>query len=223
MAIIHHDTPLAQVVIAEPTIITLLNRFGIALGVGDKTVEQVCLNHNIDPAFFVTLLNTFVNEDFLPERSLSSFDPQVLVDYLSKTNNDYRDFLLPNIERHFELLVKRGGNTNNNLMLIKLFFMEVKNEVLARIDYDRSEWFPMLTGEKPDTAPSPEARYHNDSIETKIDDLIHMFIIHLSGDYDLNLGYAVISSIMSFRKDIKMNNRIRNSLLKPSSHARHSS
>jgi regulator of cell morphogenesis and NO signaling len=54
-----------------------------------------------------------------------------------------------------------------------------------------------------------------DSIEDKINDLINMFVIHLTGDYDLNLGHAVLFAIFSLKKDIKQNNRIRNRILRP--------
>ena len=57
------------------------------------------------------------------------------------------------------------------------------------------------------------------AIEDKIDDLINMLIVHLKGDYDHNLGYAVVVAVLSLKKDIKQNNRIRNRILWPISQA----
>ncbi len=42
-----------------------------------------------------------------------------------------------------------------------------------------------------------------------------MFIMHLSGQYDLNLCYGVIVAIITLEKDIRQNNRIRNRILLP--------
>ena len=64
-----------------------------------------------------------------------------------------------------------------------------------------------------------EADDLSDPIEEKIDDLINMLIVHLKGDYDHNLGMAVIVAIFSLKKDIKQNNRIRNRILRPISQA----
>ena len=53
------------------------------------------------------------------------------------------------------------------------------------------------------------------TIEDKLSDLKNMFIMHLSGQYDLNLCYGVIVAIITLEKDIRQNNRIRNRILLP--------
>ena len=60
-----------------------------------------------------------------------------------------------------------------------------------------------------------DARRAADSIEDKLSDLKNMFVIHLRGDYDRNLCQAVLFAIISFEKDIRQNNRIRNHILYP--------
>lgn len=55
----------------------------------------------------------------------------------------------------------------------------------------------------------------NDNIEEKLNDLINMFVIHLKGEYDVNLCHAVLVAIMTLQKDIKQNNRIRYRILLP--------
>ena len=42
-----------------------------------------------------------------------------------------------------------------------------------------------------------------------------MFIIHLKGDFDNNLAYAVLTALVNLKKDIRQNNRIRNRILRP--------
>ena len=53
------------------------------------------------------------------------------------------------------------------------------------------------------------------NIEEKLNDLINMFVIHLKGEYDVNLCHAVLVAIMTLQKDIKQNNRIRYRILLP--------
>ena len=52
--LVHHDTKLSDIVIAEPTALTVLNRFGIYLGLGDLTVARACDKLGIDKDFLAT-------------------------------------------------------------------------------------------------------------------------------------------------------------------------
>ena len=101
---------------------------------------------------------------------------------------------------------------------MKQFFDEMKNELLQRINDDRDRLFPeVISNGKTLTTISElsHTEQATDTIEDKIDDLINMIIMHLKGDYDHNLGYAVIVAIFSLKKDIKQNNRIRERILLP--------
>ena len=57
-----------------------------------------------------------------------------------------------------------------------------------------------------------------DTVEDKLNDLISMMVIHLSGKYDTNLALAVLMALTSLKNDLTQNNRIRNRLLKPMFH-----
>lgn len=218
MTLINQNSKLSDIILQDPSTITVLDRFGIALGVGDLTVEDACREHGIDVDFFATILNTFVNENYFPQEALQRFGVAEVVNYLSKTNTYYEQNVLPNIERHFSFLIARAPSHNNNLIIMKQFFDEMKHELLQRIDDDRNRWFPeVCQGQRSlDTMGYATINEQaSDTIEDKIDDLINMLIMHLKGDYDHNLGFAVIVSVFSLKKDIKQNNRIRNRILRP--------
>lgn len=225
MALINRDSKLSEIIIHEPSTITVLDRFGIALGVGDVKVGEVCIANDIDVDFFTTILNTYINENYFPQEALVSFRASKIIDYLNKTNDYYTQNVLPNIERHFALLIGRTTSQNNNLVLMKQFFDEMKNELLQRIDDDRNRWFPeicryeKLAKVYDSTLLKVAPQNIEDPIEDKIDDLINMLVVHLKGNYDHNLGYAVIVAVFSLKKDIKQNNRIRNRILRPISQA----
>jgi len=220
MTLIHADTKLSDIVIADPTTVTVLNRFGITLGVGDLTVARACEKQQLDREFFTTILNTYVHADYFPQRILASFSAATIVDYLRKTNDYYAQFQIPNIERHFGLLINKSESANSNLTVMSRFFSEVKHELLDRIADDRTRWFPEIltleanAPERPDTLVSTFDE-GSDTIEDKLNDLISMFVIHLKGDYDLNLCQAVLIALHNLRKDIAQNDRIRNRILAP--------
>lgn len=212
--IISKNDLLSDIIISQPNIIPLINRFGILLGTSDKSIEQVCSDYNLDSNFIVTILNTYINDDFFPENDLKIFNAKIIINYISKTYTYYNQYMIPNIERHFNLLIAHSGE-NNNLHLIKHFFEEIKNDIIKCIEHDNKQWFPLIykleTNEH--TIYHKIQPYNTLSIEEKIKDLKSMLIIHLKGYYDINLCYAVISSIVFFEKDLQQNNRIRNRIL----------
>ena len=220
LPIISSDTKLSQIIIDDPTILSVLSRFGISLGVGDMTIEQICQQKKMNVVFFTTILNTFRDPDFFPEKILYSFEAHLIVDYLKKTNQTYLQFQLPNIERHLHLLISKSDAQNSNLLIIMKFFSEVKAQLMKRIDDDKNRWFPEILALENSEGNKVESTVmafdeSNDSIEDKINDLISMFVVHLTGDYDINLGQAVLLALDSLKKDIAQNNRIRKRILMP--------
>ena len=216
MALVTPDTKLCEVIVDEPSVVPVINRFDIVLGVGDRTIKSICKEKGIDTSFFITILNAFINESFFLENVTGAFNAGDVVDYLRKTNNSYLRNQLPNIERHFAALISRS-DSNNNLPLLFNFYREVKTEIERRIDSD-NQWFDaIISAEQSNSEVSVagNAVQESDSIEDKLSDLINMFVIHLRGDYDRNLCHAVLFAVISLEKDICQNNRIRNRVLRP--------
>lgn len=212
MTIINKHTKVSEIVISEPSTLTVLNRFGIYLGFGDKTVSDICNEKNIDTEFIVSMLNTYINENYFPEEALKSYSIKLMFEYFNKTNHYYLRVQLPNIERHFNSFVERSEQGNKSLELLREFFNEVKNELTSRIVIDTQ-----LFGENTEISEKTieHLNVETDSIEDKLNDLINMFVIHLKGNYDTNLCHAVLFSILSLKKDISQNNRLRYRILLP--------
>lgn len=210
MALLSPSTPLSEALKREPSLIPVINRFGVSLGTGDSTIDSVCRAKGLDTNFFLTILNTFANEEYFPESHLKAIDPAIIADYLKLTDESYLKFQIPNIERHFNSLLQRSGS-KNNLKLMRSFFDEVKKDLMAHIDFDLHSWFAGIAS----LAVSPASIPDGKAIEDKLSDLRNMMIMHLAGEYDSNLCYAVIVAIIAFEKDFKQNNRIRNRILYP--------
>lgn len=217
MALVTPDTKLCEVIVDEPSVVPVINRFDIVLGVGDRTIKSICKEKGIDTSFFITILNAFIHESFFLENVTGAFNAGDVVDYLRKTNNSYLRNQLPNIERHFAALISRS-DSNNNLPLLFNFYREVKTEIERRIDSD-NQWFDaIISAEQSNSEVSVAGnavQAESDSIEDKLSDLINMFVIHLRGDYDRNLCHAVLFAVISLEKDFRQNNRIRNRVLRP--------
>lgn len=215
MALITPETKLCDVIVGEPSVVPVINRFNISLGVGDKTIEAICREKGIEINFFVTILNTFIHESYFPEHDFSGLSANSIVSYMRMTDSSYLRCQLPNIDRHFNALISHSS-ANNNLPILQRFYNEVKSEIESRIA-DDERWFAEIlaseSGSRTERVNIPASG--DNSIEDKLSDLINMFVIYLQGEYDRNLCHAVLFAIISLEKDIRQNNRIRNRILYP--------
>lgn len=221
MALLTPDMPLSAALEQHPTLIPLVSRFGIRLGLGDKSVTAVCAEHGIDAGFILALMNTYLFEEYFPEQKLKSFHVSQIVDYLSKTNGFYLHAQLPNIERHLGSLIASGEGENKDLALIGRFFGKFKESLTISIAYDTQVWFPYCltlssgVAVVREDAPQIPDTEEEDPAVSLLRDLQSIMVRHLSGQYNDNLAYAVIFAIGSIERDIRQHNRIRNRILTP--------
>ena len=142
MPLVYPNMILSEVVAEHTSLIPVLNRLGIRLGFGDESVKAVCEAHQLDTDFLLMILNTYLNEEYFPEKKLQSFHTSQIIDYLTKTNQYNERFQLPNITRHLNSFIAMNTEGNYSLAVIGKFFAEFKNELIKRIQNDQKNWFP---------------------------------------------------------------------------------
>ncbi len=213
---------MSEVVETHTSLIPVINRLGIRLGVKDKTVREVCQEQGLDADFLLIIINTFLNEEYFPEKRLKSFHLSQIINYLNKTNQYYMRYQIPNISRHLEFFISHNKTENATLQLIGRFFQSFKERLMQQIAHDEQVWFPYcLASVSADEKSmqqmevSLETERGGENLDAVLADLKSIMVKHLSGDYDENLCYAVIFAISSLEKDIKQHNRIRERILKP--------
>lgn len=194
MSFVTSSTVLANSIAENNFLVPVINRFGIKLGLGDKTISELCVKYDLNEDFFLAILNTYLNEDFFPEKKLQKFDIELVINYLKKTDNDYIHIHLPNIEKHLNAFVAMSDPENKQLELIRDLFDEFKIELLNRIEKGLVE---------------------NDSSYALLTDIKNILIKHISGNFNQNLCYAVLFSVDSLQNDLGKHNRIREKILKP--------
>ncbi len=200
MTLFGADCRLSDIIFFEPSTLSLLGRFGIAPGCGNLTVAQACEQVGADTEFLLALLNTYLNEDYFPEKMLKGFPLEEVTVYLMKTVEYYTRVQLPNIERHFASLIAISP-LDNNLGLLRTYFDALKAEIAANADVD---------ARIPAEAADQWLR-----IEEQLGDLLNFFVSHLHGNFDANLATAVIYALFTLDKDMRLNNRIRRRILIP--------
>ena len=76
--LITKNIKMADVIHTNYFALSVLNRFGIELGFGDKSVEEVCKQNNVDLDFFLDIVNTFVDKDYFPKKHLQTFSTKLI-------------------------------------------------------------------------------------------------------------------------------------------------
>lgn len=194
MIFLDSSSILSEVVEANHQLIPIINRFGIRLGLGEKSIETICKDAGINVNFFLTMLNTYLNEDYFPQRQLQSFDLDLVVAYLKQTDAHIIHGQLHNLEKHLNAFVAMSDPNNVQLGLIMKLFVKFKNELVAEIGQGMPEAYPSLA---------------------LLIDLKSIIIKHISGNFNENMCYAVIFTLDSLQKDLLKHNRIREKILKP--------
>ena len=194
MSFINENKILGEVVEKHCELIPVINRFGVRLGLSDKSIRDICYEYGINPDFFLVIINTFLNDDYFPEKKLQNFSIQQIAAYLKQTDMYYKHVMLPNIEKHLNAFITLSNPKNSQLELIHRFFLKFKSELINRIE---------------------SGGLDDNHTEEMLHDLKQILIKHLTGSFNDNLCYAVIFSISGLEKDIQMHNRIRNKILKP--------
>lgn len=185
---------MSEVVEDNHLLIPVINRFGIKLGLGDRTIDDICKMHNVNKDFFLVILNTYLNEDYFPERRLLKFDIELIADYLRQTDVYLKHAQLHNLEKHLNAFIAMSDPNNVQLELIRKLFLKFKDELAKQITQG------MFEGNVP---------------LALLTDLKSIIIKHISGSFNENLCYAVIFTIDSFQNDLEKHNRIREKILRP--------
>jgi regulator of cell morphogenesis and NO signaling len=199
MLLIYKNMPLGALINSHTSIVPVLDRMGINLGVGDSTVEEVCMEKGINVDFVIAILNTFLNEGYFPEKSFQMVSREDIESYMNSTYEYYLGAQLPVIEAHLMRLI---NGENAPLHIIKRMVEDIRLSIINAMGSDK----------KTDYAASDE--YYQGAISL-IDDVKNLIIKHISGRYDKNMCYALLFFLSSFRKDLNHHLRIRSRVLIP--------
>jgi regulator of cell morphogenesis and NO signaling len=210
---------MAYLILANHHLLPVFHRFGFRLGFGNKTVEQLCNEHEVTSDFFLAIVNTFQNKNYFPEKKLLSFSPLLIIEYLKNTHRYYIHYSLPKIERLLHNLLLSSKKQDNEMKTIETFYLDYKKKLLTHIEDEEEKVFPYI--EKLVTAPQKLENKHihlsfeedHENVDLEIDDLKNLIIKYINKDYDELLCNELIAEICRFEKDILDHARIEDAIL----------
>lgn len=229
--LIQSTMKMAEVIHLNYQLLQIISRFGIHLGFGDKTIEQVCREHAIDVDFFLEILNSYHNRDYFPKKHLQGFSLKLIVEYLQKSHDYYLHTKIPLIE---ELLLQLSGSYRNRglevFLLIDKFFTEYKNELTDHIRHEEEKVYPyVFSVESAFLAKNPSLEIisrirdysiddfeaDHDNVEDKLFDLKNILIKYLPLPVDNQLCHAILVELFKLESDLNDHARIEDKVLVP--------
>ena len=195
MSIIKKDTVLSELLAQHHILIPIVNRFGIRLGVGDKTIDDICEEQDLNVDFILVILNVYLDENYISDKILAQFDLEPIANYFNETIQNYLHSLVPNIEKHLHAFIALSGSNSEELKALQRVFYQFKEELVQHLEKGLEH-----------TGPYPHELLR---------DIKSMLIKHVSGNFNQNLCYAVIFSVGSLEDDLVIHNRLRESVLIP--------
>ncbi len=222
--IISANSKLADVVMKDRRALLLLPRFGIELGLGDRTVKQVCEDKSINTDFFMLMVNVFLNSNYFPDRKLKSVDIDMLLRYLENSHRYYLEEKIP----YLETLIKEFKEKVNHPATLQLekFFHQYIVEVKEHLAYEDQTAFPYVAALseqlKKNSGNIPDIDYHigvfearHDNIEEKLSDLKSLLVKYFPPSNDRYIRIRILSELIEFEDDLINHARIEDKVLIP--------
>ena len=125
-----------------------LSAFGIRLGFGDKTVDEVCREQDVDAYTFLAVVN-FVINGYAPKTTDERLSVRTLLGYLRASHRFFLDFQLPSIRQKLEQTLC----SNDHLApLILQLYDAYAHDIRKHMTYEEKTLFPyveaLLRGEQ---------------------------------------------------------------------------
>ena len=122
----------------EEDAIQIISRFGLEMGVGDQTIEQVCESHGVHTPTFLAIVNYKVfHQRVLPD----DIDVPTLQRYLHNAHTYFLDFRLPRLRRALIEAIIPADPTTKIPGLILRCYDEFVDEIRTHIEHENEGLF----------------------------------------------------------------------------------
>ncbi len=134
---------MADLMSAEPQVLRCIARFRLPVGVGDKTIGEVCLENNVHTPTFLAVVN-YVCGRQKDAGTADTLSLPTLMDYLRQAHDYFFTFSLPLLRRNLIEAVNLSINDSKIPMLIIKYYDEYVNEVSLHMQHENEQLFPYI-------------------------------------------------------------------------------
>jgi len=220
MAIYLNDPTMkmGELITAHAELIMILQRMGITLGFGDRSVAEVCQRHGVDPGFFLLISNVYSFAQYEPTREqILSTDMTCLVPYLRNSHHYYVERQLPHIEHHLrhiaEHLPDRVGT------VLRRFFEVYRTEVLDHFGHEDNTVFrhieALQNGQCDSTYNMSKFVDNHGNLEDKLGDLVQIIFKYLPESVTSDDTVDMVYDILQLSLDLNRHSLVEEKVMVP--------
>ena len=227
---ITRDMKMADVIHHNYTLLPVITRFGIDLGFGDANVEEICRERGVNLDFFLEITNSFIDDDYIPQKELDSFPVGLIIDYLKKTHTYYLEEKIPELRQMIDKMAASIPSEKRKAGLIQNFFreyhIELENHIMREENkvhpyileiekaYQRDELSPELL-DKIKTWSMKDFAGEHDNVEEKLFDLKNIIIKYMPPCADHALCNRILKELFRLEKDLNAHASLEDNVLIP--------
>lgn len=198
------------------SILLVMSRFGISLGFGDQTIEEVCRRSGVDTPTFLAIVNTMLDPNYELESGEGAISVECFLRYLHNSHTYYLDFRLPELRRKLiEAIDCRHGDI---AFAVLRFYDEYVDEVRKHLQYEETTVFPyvrqLLAGTSKGDYCIDTFLSQHDQIADKLTELKNILVQYYPSEDSFELN-GVLFDIFTCEEDLAMHNFVEDHLFVP--------
>ncbi len=218
IALFNGNSKMAEIVLSNYKLLSLLPRFDISLGFGEKSVATLCSELDIDKHLFLMMCNVHTFDNYTPSsEELRVLKLDHLVEYLSRSHSYYIEQRLSSIECKLSQI--KGECMPMHYEIVVKFFDEYRSEVMRHFEYEDREVFPyicsLVTSQTPINFNIEQYEKNHENIDDKLSDLKSIIIKYLPENVLSAERIEILNDIFLFEDDLEKHTRVEERILIP--------
>lgn len=211
---------MSDLIQANYALLTVLPRFGIHLGFGDRSVADVCRAQGVSLELFLMICSIYTFDDYLPDAErFEGIDVEDIVLYLHNSHRYYLEERIPEIWENLSSLEEGVSEETPSIRILDRFFNEYRREVEAHFAYEEQTVFPYIRGlvhdEHTEGYSIEQFEENHSNIEDTLEDLKNILIKYLPSDVSARRLNRALFNVFLLEDDLGRHTLIENKVLVP--------
>lgn len=196
-------------------LLQVMSRFGIPLGLADRSIGEVCKENSVDTTTFLAVANLMLHQNNRAYKiDLEGLSLDNLMKYIRNSHIFYLNFRLPNIRTS---LIEALGESDMAILIIR-YFDDYVTQIKEHLKYEEDILFPYINrlqnGEVDSNFSIDIFSKKHDHIDKPLTEFKNIIIKYHSGDSSYNI-MIVIHDLLSCAADLLAHNMVEDRLLVP--------
>ncbi len=218
-------TKITDLIQNNPSILIILEHFGICYEFNNKTLDEICDKYKLDVTLVSTILNLFNGHTSKQIIIYNSDNVKTTIGFLQSNHNYYSSEKIPKLKQLINKMLELNDHPKINM--VNKFFESYYYEVIEHFEYENNTVFPYALGllDKTKTGFADELektgfsikvfKENHEDIEEKLMDLTNLLLKYLPVKNDLKIRRELLLEIFELEHNLSVHRLIEDTILVP--------